>query len=63
LVGGRSHKDVQLSVNQADDELLGMDHCLAFHEHEGLYGLFQALNCFYEFLPGIELIDLSFELL
>ncbi len=65
LVGidGRSHRDVQSSIHQGDGEFLGMDICLAFDEHEGLYGLLQTLHCFNQFLPGVELVDLPFELL
>ena len=61
-VGGRSHRDVQPSLQQANDEFLCVDLCLGFDDHEGLYGLLQASHCFDKFLPGIKLSNLSFEL-
>jgi len=63
LIDGRSHGDVQGSVNQADDELLGVDLRLSFEEHKSLNGLFKILHRLDQLLPGAELIDLPFELL
>jgi hypothetical protein len=63
LIGGCSHRDVKLPVNQADDEFLCVELCLSAGEHKGLDGLLQTSHGFDELLPGVELVDLSFELL
>ena len=62
MIDGRPHGDVQPFVNQADDELLGVDLFLAFNEHKGFDGLFQFLHGVEESLSGVELFNLSFEL-